>query len=120
MKKTILETENPFPYMKKRIRVIKRKELDLQPLDVSTDAIAGRVISFRNILNAPQMDIKALQLILQGSVRLQVNDGPLEIANTFLTPEKASKYSKEKIEKLREKFRDFLQCCYTALAENGG
>jgi hypothetical protein len=118
MRKTILEMEMSFPDIKRRIRVINRKEIDLTPLEVSTEAIANRVQSFRNILGAATVDAKNLQLILQGSVRLQVNEGPLEIASTFLSPEKSQKYPPEKIEKLRERFRDFLKCCYEALAAN--
>jgi len=69
-------------------------------------------------MGATNVDPKALQLILQGSVRLQVNEGPLEIASTFLSANKVSKYPPEKVEKLREKFRDFLKACNDALTMN--
>ena len=85
---------------------------------MSTEAISNRVQSFKTIMGAINVDPKALQLILQGSVRLQVNEGPLEIASTFLAPNKISKYPADKVEKLREKFREFLKACDAALTMN--
>lgn len=90
----------------------------LEPIDVCIEAIGNRVRSLKTILNSPSVDAKNLQLILQGSVRLQVNEGPMEIANTFLPAEKASKYPPEKVEKLKSEFREFLKCCYDALNVN--
>jgi len=90
----------------------------LGPLEVAVEAISNRVESLKNILGAPSVDAKNLQLILQGSVRLQVNEGPLEIANTFLAIDKVDKYPIELIDQLKDAFRDFLKCCYDALNVN--
>jgi len=49
---------------------------------------------------------------VQGSVAIQVNAGPLHIAETFLAPAKESQYSPEHVLKLRRQFAEFLRLCY--------
>jgi len=120
MKRTMLTTEYYFPYIKKRIRVSGRQEIDLKPIEVSIEAINTRVQAFRNVLSATSVDPKSLQLILQGTVRVTVNDGPLEISSTFLAADKISKYPPQQVEQLKEKFREFLRSCYEALTLNRG
>jgi len=50
---------------------------------------------------------KTLQIVLQGSVLLQVNAGPLEICRYFLSEENAKNYEAEKVEKLRNIMANF-------------
>jgi len=49
---------------------------------------------------------------VQGSVAIQVNAGPLHIAETFLAGSKESQYSPEQVLKLRRQFAEFLRLCY--------
>jgi len=65
-------------------------------------------------------EFKKKTVLLQGSVRLQVNAGPLEIVNTFLSPEKVGKYDEALINQLKNHFKEFLQTCYNALSTNRG
>ena len=53
----------------------------------------------------PPIDVKKLQLRLQGSVAVQVNAGPLAYALAFLDPKTASKYSTDRVDELKEVFR---------------
>lgn len=53
----------------------------------------------------PPIDVKKLQLRLQGSVAVQVNAGPLAYANAFLEPKRSAQYPPDKVEDLKEVFR---------------
>ena len=56
--------------------------------------------------------------MLQGSVRLQVNAGPLEIASTFLASPSTSKHPPEQLKQLNSAFHSFRNCCGQALRLN--
>lgn len=51
------------------------------------------------------IDVKKLQLRLQGGVAVQVNAGPLAYANSFLDPKLSGKYDSDKVEELKDVFR---------------
>lgn len=58
-----------------------------------------------DVVYVQTIDIKKLQLRLQGSVAVQVNAGPLAYANSFLDPKLSAKYDSEKVEDLKDIFR---------------
>jgi hypothetical protein len=87
-------------------------------LEVSIEAIADRCRKLKNVVEDVPPSIKQLQMVLQGSVRLQVNAGPLEIANTFLRPESLTKYPKNDLFQLQSSFKEFLNQCEKALKLN--
>ncbi|RKP18299.1 hypothetical protein ROZALSC1DRAFT_23365, partial [Rozella allomycis CSF55] len=64
------------------------------------------------------VNIKTLQMVLQGSVRLQVNAGPLEIAKVFLDHTQRDFYPTEKITELQSLFEKFTQVCERAIKLN--
>lgn len=53
----------------------------------------------------PPIDVKKLQLRLQGSVAVQVNAGPLAYATAFLEPQRCTQYPSDRVEDLKEVFR---------------
>lgn len=53
----------------------------------------------------PPIDVKKLQLRLQGSVAVTVNAGALAYATAFLDPKRSSKYADERVEDLKAVFR---------------
>lgn len=53
----------------------------------------------------PPIDIKRLQLRLQGAIAVQVNSGPLAYATAFLDNKHCEKYPLIKISELKEIFR---------------
>eukprot|EP01086_Lenisia_limosa_P006376 TRINITY_DN25153_c0_g1_i1.p1 TRINITY_DN25153_c0_g1~~TRINITY_DN25153_c0_g1_i1.p1 ORF type:complete len:654 (-),score=191.97 TRINITY_DN25153_c0_g1_i1:76-1761(-) len=116
-RKTILATDHCFPYIKKRLRVVDREEIVLQPIEVGLDLIVQRAKMLDAEVKANPPSTKTLQIVLQGSVRLQVNAGPLEICRTFLgSPDK---YDKKQIASLRLAFRNFLKSAKDCLDLNG-
>ncbi|ESP01696.1 hypothetical protein LOTGIDRAFT_172449 [Lottia gigantea] len=117
-RRTILYTSNTFPYVKKRIEVCNRKEIVLQPIEVAIDEMQTKVLEIKAVVNCTVPDIKRLHLKLQGSVNPSVNAGPLAYADSFLTSDKKGKYPPEKINILKDVFRDFVNTCKDALDLN--
>jgi len=115
-RKTILTTENYFPYVKKRLLVIKKQEVNLSPLENATETIESRTDNLINELQQSPPNTKTLQSVLQGTVLLQVNVGPMETAKVFLG--NAALYPADQIEKLRQCFRELLKACEDATALN--
>lgn len=94
-----------FPYVLKRIPVKDRQICDLSPIEVAIDEMNTKVSELTDVVFTSSIDVKKLQLRLQGGVAVQVNAGPLAYANSFLDPKFAEKYDSEKIEDLKEVFR---------------
>ncbi|XP_058818405.1 dedicator of cytokinesis protein 9 isoform X3 [Topomyia yanbarensis] len=116
-RRTILTTQYSFPYVLKRIPVKERQSLELSPIEVAIDEMQAKVAELEEVVLGP-IDLKKLQLRLQGSVAVTVNAGPLAYASAFLDPKNSSKYSIDKVEDLKDVFRDFIRICYTALQIN--
>lgn len=89
----------------KRIRVKDRQTVELSPIEVAIDEMQSKITELADVVFAPSIDVKKLQLRLQGSVAVQVNAGPLAYANSFLDPKLSAKYDSEKVEDLKEVFR---------------
>ncbi|XP_049532929.1 dedicator of cytokinesis protein 11 isoform X2 [Anopheles darlingi] len=117
-RRTVLTTTYSFPYVLKRIPVRDRQIHQLSPIEVAIDEMQTKIAELEEIVLGP-IDLKKLQLRLQGSVAVTVNAGPLAYASAFLDPAKtAVKYPFDKVEELKEVFRDFIKICYTALQIN--
>lgn len=93
-----------FPYVLKRIQVKHKQSMELTPIEVAIDEMQNRVVELEEVV-LPPIDVKKLQLRLQGSVAVQVNAGPLAYASAFLDPKEATKFSAEKVEHLKDVFR---------------
>ncbi|KAL3282071.1 hypothetical protein HHI36_005270 [Cryptolaemus montrouzieri] len=117
-RRTILETTYTFPYVKKRISVSSKRYVELTPIEVALDEMQTRVAELDDVVFTKPTDIKKLQLRLQGSVCVQVNAGPLAYASVFLDPTLSSMYPEDKVEELKDVYREFLKICYTALQIN--
>ena len=70
-KKTILSVERSYPFVLKRLRVIKEVSEILSPIQTSTELIEDRCRATQQELNAIPPNSKTLQIILQGSVLLR-------------------------------------------------
>ncbi|XP_053674834.1 dedicator of cytokinesis protein 11 [Anopheles nili] len=118
-RRTILTTLHSFPYVLKRIPVRDRQSHELSPIEVAIDEMQTKIAELEEIVMGP-IDLKKLQLRLQGSVAVTVNAGPLAYASAFLDPAKTSarKYPLDKVEELKEVFRDFIKICFTVLQIN--
>ncbi|XP_058060238.1 dedicator of cytokinesis protein 9 [Anopheles bellator] len=117
-RRTILTTLHSFPYVLKRIPVRDRQSHELSPIEVAIDEMQTKIAELEEIVLGP-IDLKKLQLRLQGSVAVTVNAGPLAYASAFLDPAKTgTKHPFDRVEELKEVFRDFIKICYTALQIN--
>jgi hypothetical protein len=116
-RKTILCSEFPFPYLKKRVLVTEKREILLNPIETSTEIIEGRVTALRHEVESSNPSTKTLQIVLQGSVLLQVNAGPLEICRIFLGAP-PGEYPKEAIDKLKGHTSAFVRMAHAGVCLN--
>ncbi|KAB0797571.1 hypothetical protein PPYR_08564 [Photinus pyralis] len=117
-RRTILNTQYSFPYVKKRIPICSKGSMELSPIEVAIDEMQTRVSELEDVVFSSPTDIKKLQLLLQGSVCVQVNAGPLVYATVFLDPSLSNMYVEEKVEELKDIYREFVKICYSALQIN--
>lgn len=99
--------------------------MELSPIEVAIDEMQTKISELDEVVLAQTIDVKKLQLRLQGSgrrfqmgkrsalsislfsssVAVQVNQGPLAYANSFLDPKLCDKYDYDRVEDLRDMFR---------------
>ncbi|KAJ3366129.1 Dedicator of cytokinesis protein 6 [Allomyces arbusculus] len=119
LKHVHVATRCPFPSWTKRHEIVNVTTTDLNPLQVSTQAIAARTARLRSLVHAAPVDTKSLQMVLSGSLRPQVNSGPGEIARVFLGASGVgSTYPTSQVEELKAAFRLFLRVCEVAVTVN--
>ena len=124
-RKTILTTANSFPYIKTRIQVVDRQVVTLTPIEVAIDDIQKKSNELAAVTYQPHVDPKILQMVIQGCIGTTVNQGPLEVANVFLSndPQCPSRTSSSpptlcQQNKLRSCFREFCKRAGDALKKN--
>ncbi|XP_018097532.1 dedicator of cytokinesis protein 6 isoform X3 [Xenopus laevis] len=117
-RKTVLTTLHAFPYIKTRINVLDREEVVLIPVEVAIEDMQKKTQELAFATHQDPADAKMLQMVLQGCVGTTVNQGPLEVAQVFLSeiPEDPRLYRLHN--KLRLCFRDFTKRCEDALKKN--
>ncbi|KAK6112243.1 Dock and Zizimin C-2 domain family protein [Brugia pahangi] len=120
------EIEDSFPNTRRRSRVVNQSETSLSPLELACDKLIFKSKQLRRILDAAsatgeptrRLDVKGLQLLLQGAVQPTVNVGPLAYAEAFTTPTQKILYGRSGIEKLADAFRSLVSVCAEALEAN--
>jgi len=115
-RKTILTVENQFPYLKKRLQVIKKQEINLTPIENSIETIEYRTDMLQSELRMVPPNGKTLQNVLQGSVLLQVHVGPKKICEDFLGH--SNDYPTDQIQTLKHDMREFVKACDEAVTLN--
>uniref|UniRef100_A0A8C3ACU3 Dedicator of cytokinesis 6 n=1 Tax=Cyclopterus lumpus TaxID=8103 RepID=A0A8C3ACU3_CYCLU len=117
-RKSILTTSHAFPYIKTRINVIHKEEIILVPMEVAIEDMQKKTQELAFATNQEPSDAKMLQMVLQGSVGTTVNQGPLEVAQVFLSdiPDDPKLFRHHN--KLRLCFKDFTKRCEDALRKN--
>ncbi|XP_027897371.1 dedicator of cytokinesis protein 7 isoform X1 [Xiphophorus couchianus] len=117
-RKTILTTSHAFPYIKTRVNVIHKEEIILVPMEVAIEDMQKKTQELAFATNQDPADPKMLQMVLQGCVGTTVNQGPLEVAQVFLSdiPEDPKLFRHHN--KLRLCFKDFTKRCEDALRKN--
>ncbi|XP_034532967.1 dedicator of cytokinesis protein 11 isoform X3 [Notolabrus celidotus] len=117
-RKTVLTTANTFPYVKKRIEVVRERQVELKPVDVAIDEMKARTAELTKLCSSQEVDMIQLQLKLQGCVSVQVNAGPMAYARAFLDDSKPNQSGNKKVKDLKDIFRRFVEACSMALDIN--
>uniref|UniRef100_A0A671S093 Dedicator of cytokinesis protein 7-like n=1 Tax=Sinocyclocheilus anshuiensis TaxID=1608454 RepID=A0A671S093_9TELE len=117
-RKAILTTSHAFPYIKTRVNVIHKEEIILMPMEVAIEDMQKKTQELAFATHQDPADSKMLQMVLQGCVGTTVNQGPLEVAQVFLSeiPEDSKLFRHHN--KLRLCFKDFTKRCEDALRKN--
>ncbi|EFA78484.1 DOCK family protein [Heterostelium album PN500] len=109
-RKTIITTESYFPYLKKRIPILKKEDIEITPIEVAIELIQKKSNALKAELNSGiQVNTKTLQINLQGSLLLQVNAGPLAICSSFLGSNDFEKHNAEHFTRLQDSIREFTK-----------
>lgn len=130
LKKVYLTTLSPFPNTCRRQRVTSREELFMNPLELAVDKLSFKADQIKKILESAatadgskksllaRLDVKGLQLLLQGAVQPTVNVGPLAYAEAFTAPEQIQRYGQEGVKRLGDAFKKLMNVCADALQIN--
>uniref|UniRef100_A0A669CR10 Dedicator of cytokinesis 7 n=1 Tax=Oreochromis niloticus TaxID=8128 RepID=A0A669CR10_ORENI len=117
-RKTILTTSHAFPYIKTRINIIHKEEIISTPIEVAIEDMQKKTQELAFATHQDPADAKMLQMVLQGSVGTTVNQGPLEVAQVFLSEIPSDPKLYRHHNKLRLCFKDFTKRCEDALRKN--
>ncbi|XP_058887405.1 dedicator of cytokinesis protein 7 isoform X7 [Acipenser ruthenus] len=117
-RKTFLTTSHAFPYIKTRINVMHKEEVISTPIEVAIEDMQKKTQELAFATHQEPADPKMLQMVLQGSVGTTVNQGPLEVAQVFLSEIPSDPKLFRHHNKLRLCFKDFTKKCEDALRKN--
>uniref|UniRef100_A0A673Y9Y7 Dedicator of cytokinesis 7 n=1 Tax=Salmo trutta TaxID=8032 RepID=A0A673Y9Y7_SALTR len=117
-RKTILTTSHAFPYIKTRINIVHKEEISSMPIEVAIEDMQKKTQELAFATHQDPSDAKMLQMVLQGSVGTTVNQGPLEVAQVFLSEIPSDPKLYRHHNKLRLCFKDFTKRCEDALRKN--
>ena len=73
-----------FPYCKKRIEVDREDSIQISPLQIAINSLKKKNRELNDVISHEPLDLKKLQLRLQGSVMVTVNSGSLTYARAFI------------------------------------
>ncbi|VDK74829.1 unnamed protein product [Litomosoides sigmodontis] len=126
LKRICITVEDSFPNTRRRSRVVNQFETFLSPLELACDKLIFKSKQLRRTLDAAsatgeptkRLDVKGLQLLLQGAIQPTVNVGPLAYAEAFTTPAQKILYGPSGIKKLADAFRCLVSVCAEALEAN--
>lgn len=123
LKRTVLRVAHGgFPATRRRLPVVDVTYEQFSPLEFACQKLNTKAEQIRKTLNSAsngrRLDVKGLQLLLQGAVLPTVNAGPLAYAEVFTKDEQKEKYGDEAIGTLRESFRNLMNACQLAIEAN--
>jgi len=95
--------------MNTRLLVSSRNTIEISPIECSIEAIEQRIATVLTEVRKKPPNLKTLQQVLQGSVRLQVNQGAIEIVRVFVGT--YEQYPIDFVQKLVSNLRLFLKAC---------
>ena len=67
LRRTIYTTESAFPYLKKRLRVVSKQDIELNPIETAMNLFEKKSQALKGETNQTTPNLKTLQMILQGT-----------------------------------------------------
>ena len=104
LKRTIFTVETPIPSMERRVKIINVETEVHTPIQFSIQNLKKQITLIKYATE--NKDGKSLQLLLQGTLLVQVNEGPHKIAEVFL---KKGVPETNDTKELREIFKEFIK-----------
>lgn len=93
--------------------------MNLSPIEVAIEDVQNKVNQLTEACSALKIDVKYLQMVLQGCIGATVNKGPMQIAKVFLEPVAQGLTAPTKQHnKLRIAFKNFVRKSQEALKQN--
>ncbi|KAL3697766.1 hypothetical protein R1sor_011842 [Riccia sorocarpa] len=121
-RRTVLQTEGPFPALVNRLLVIKSDSREFSPIENAIGMIETRTAALQNELEEPRSvegdqlpRLQSLQRILQGSVAVQVNSGILGVCTAFLSDEPTQRLRSQELQQLIAALLEFMAVCKRAI-----
>ncbi|WKY15205.1 hypothetical protein Q1695_000586 [Nippostrongylus brasiliensis] len=122
LRRTILKVDGSFPSTRRRLPVVSVESEIIMPLDFACQKLESKASQINAVLDdvdeCRPLDVKGLQLLLQGAVMPTVNAGPLAYAEAFTQLEQKERYGDAKINGLESAFRKLMSACERALQVN--
>jgi hypothetical protein len=114
LKRTIFVLPHAIPYLNSRVKVPAEniQRLEYSPIEYCCQSLQHQVDLIQDAVI--REDWRALQPLLQGSLITQVNEGPMKMAEVFLTGATENDHTKN----LRQIFRLFLETNAAALEKH--
>lgn len=140
LRKVTMTAERSFPYLTKRLAIVKETTEELSPIQNALHVISKQVRVLQEQVSAPKPSLKTVQQVLQGSVLLQVNPGPIAIcqvvflsslffffccfftqsfAKVFLSPTQVGQFDSNHVWNLRVAMSDLCFAARALLLLNG-
>ncbi|KAH9556934.1 hypothetical protein CY35_07G058600 [Sphagnum magellanicum] len=121
-RRTVLQTEGPFPALLNRLLVVRSESREFAPIEnaigmieTRTAALAGEVEEHDRLDGDQAPRLQSLQRILQGSVAVQVNSGVLGVCTAFLSEEPATRLRSQELQELIAALLEFMAVCKKAI-----
>lgn len=117
--RVILHTEKAFPQTVTRLRVVRREEILIEPIQVAIEEIQKQASKIEKECQNRPPNRNALQSLLQGSLLVQVNQGIMSFAEAFLTAGAAADVSLSLKKELADKYKFMFHILKKAVKLNG-
>ncbi|KJH42705.1 dedicator of cytokinesis [Dictyocaulus viviparus] len=117
-----ISVDGSFPSYRRRLRVLSVNSSVFSPLEFACQKLESKADQINTVLSdiseCHPLDVKGLQLLLQGAVMPTVNAGPLSYAEAFTQPEQRKRYGDKGVHDLESAFKKLMSACEKALQVN--
>ena len=109
LQRTIFTLPHPMPYIVKRVKIPDEniETTVFSPIEYSCESLRKMISNIENA--CARQDYGNLQMLIQGALLVQVNEGPKRMAEVFLVNADQDGTNQEHCAELRATFRKFLK-----------